>query len=66
MNEIKILRIDLSKDVCSLVGFDGAGKVLLRRRMPRDSILKLASGIPEMRHGDGSMLRRHHPGRLLR
>lgn len=46
MNEIKVLGIDLGKDVCSVVGFDGAGKVLLRRRMRRDSILKLASGMP--------------------
>jgi transposase len=46
MNEIKVLGIDLGKDVCSVVGFDGAGKVLLRRRMRHDSILKMASGMP--------------------
>lgn len=66
MNEIKVLGIDLGKDVCSVVGFDGAGKVLLRRRMRRDSILKLASGMPTCVMAMEACCGAHHLGRLLR
>ena len=66
MREIKVLGIDLGKDVCSVVGFDGAGKVLLRRRMRRDSILKLASGMPSCVMAMEACCGAHHLGRLLR
>lgn len=46
MNAIRVLGIDLGKDVCSVVGLDEDGKVLLRRRMRRDSVLKLARECP--------------------
>ena len=46
MSEIRVLGIDLGKDICSVVGMDVAGKALLRRRMRRDTVLKLAAGIP--------------------
>ena len=46
MDKIIVLGIDLGKDICSVVGMDGAGKVLLRRRMRRDTVLKLAGGMP--------------------
>ena len=36
MHEIKVLGIDLGKDICSVVGLAEAGQVLLRRRMRRD------------------------------
>jgi transposase len=35
MKNIAILAIDLGKNVCSLVGSDGLGKVVLRRRIKR-------------------------------
>ncbi|MFC5506732.1 IS110 family transposase [Bosea massiliensis] len=66
MNEIKVLGIDLGKDVCSVVGFDGAGKVLLRRRMRRDSIVKLASGMASCVMAMEACCGAHHLGRLLR
>ncbi len=38
MTTIAVLGIDLGKNVCSLVGFDVAGKVTLRRRMRREGL----------------------------
>lgn len=66
MNEIKVLGIDLGKDVCSIVGMDEAGKVLLRQRMRRDSVLKLAAGIPACVMAMEACCGAHHLGRQLR
>ena len=33
--DIAVLGIDLGKNSCSMVGLDGSGKVILRRRMQR-------------------------------
>jgi len=44
--DIAVLGIDLGKNSCSVVGLDGSGRVVLRRRMNRDSVVKLASGLP--------------------
>lgn len=65
MNEIRVLGIDLGKDVCSVVGLDGAGKVLLRRRMRRDSVLKLAAGMPPCVMAMEACCGAHHLGRQL-
>jgi len=66
MNEIKVLGIDLGKDVCSVVGLDEAGKVLLRRRMRRDSVLKLAAGMPACVMAMEACCGAHHLGRQLK
>ena len=66
MNEIRVLGIDLGKDVCSVVGFDGCGTVLLRRRMRRDSVLKLAAGLPACVMAMEACCGAHHLGRQLR
>ena len=42
MTKIAVLGIDLGKNVCSLVGFDEAGKVTLRRRMRREGLAAFA------------------------
>jgi hypothetical protein len=41
--DIAVLRIDLGKNGCSVVGLDGSGKVILRRRMQRKTIVALTS-----------------------
>lgn len=41
--DIAVLGIDLGKNSCSVVGLDGSGKVTLRRRMQRKTIIVLAS-----------------------
>ncbi|QPC95554.1 IS110 family transposase [Mesorhizobium sp. INR15] len=66
MNEIKVLGIDLGKDVCSVVGLDEAGNVLLRRRMRRDSVVKLAAGMPACVMAMEACCGAHHLGRQLR
>ena len=43
--QIGILGIDLGKNSCSVAGLDGSGRVVLRRRMHRDAVVKLASGL---------------------
>ena len=66
MNEIKVLGIDLGKDLCSVVGLDEAGKVLLRRRMRRGNVLRLAAGMPACVMAMEACCGAHHLGRLLR
>lgn len=43
--EIAVLGIDLGKNSCSVVGLDGTGQIVMRRRMQRDSVIKLAAGM---------------------
>ena len=41
--DIAVLGIDLGKNSCSMVGLDGSGKVILRRRMQRKTIVAVAA-----------------------
>ena len=43
--QIAVLGIDLGKNLCSVVGLDVAGRVVLRRRLRRDGVIKLAAGM---------------------
>jgi transposase len=63
--EIAVLGIDLGKNSCSVVGLDGSGRVVLRRRMHRDSVVKLASGLPPCIVAMEACCGAHHLGRLL-
>ena len=62
---IFVLGIDLGKNVCSLVGLDAAGAVVLRRRLRRDGVAtfvgKLQPCIVAMEACCGA----HHLGRVL-
>lgn len=40
MTEIAVLGVDLGKNSCSVVGLDAAGRVVLRRRLHRDGVVK--------------------------
>ena len=64
--QVSVLGIDLGKNSCSVVGLDGTGKVVLRRRMHRDGIIKLASGFPACIMAMEACCGAHHLGRLLR
>ena len=44
--QIAVLGIDLGKNSCSVVGLDASGRVVLRRRMHREGVVKLAAGLP--------------------
>ena len=63
---IAVLGIDLGKTSCSVVGLDGAGRVVLRRRMHRDGVAKLAAGLPACVAAMEACCGAHHLGRLLR
>ena len=54
---IVVLGIDLGKNVCSIVGLDGEGRVVVRRRMTRarDRVRQRTSVLHD---GDGGVLRR--------
>ena len=43
---IVVLGIDLGKNVCSLVGLDANGAVVLRRRMRRGSLSTFVLSLP--------------------
>ena len=44
--KVAVLGIDLGKNVCSVVGFDAAGAVVLRRRVRRDKLIDLVGKLP--------------------
>ena len=43
---ISVRGVDLGKNVCSLVGFDASGAVVLRRRAERETVIALAAKLP--------------------
>src|SRR5919106_3875294 len=43
---IAIIGLDLGKSICSVVGLDEAGAVVLRRRMRRQSVVELGARLP--------------------
>lgn len=63
--QISVLGIDLGKSVCSVVGQDASGRVVLRRRMTREKIVDLASGLPACVVGMEACCGAHHLGRVL-
>lgn len=64
--EIAVLGIDLGKNSCSVVGLDAAGKVILRRRLQRESVIKFASGLAPCLMAMEACCGAHHLGRTLR
>lgn len=64
--EIAVLGIDLGKNSCSVVGLNSSGQVVMRRRMQRESVIKLASGLPPGLMAMEACCGAHHLGRILR
>lgn len=64
--EIAVLGIDLGKNSCSVVGLDAAGKVILRRRLQREGVIKFASGLAPCLMAMEACCGAHHLGRILR
>jgi transposase len=60
-----VLGIDLGKNSCSVVGLNGTGEVVLRRRMRRDSLVTLTSSLPPCIVAMEACCGAHHLGRLL-
>ncbi len=63
--QIVVLGIDLGKNSCSVVGMDTTGQIVLRRRMRRESVVKLAAGLPACIVAMEACCGAHHLGRLL-
>jgi len=63
--DIVIVGIDLGKNVCSIVGLDEAGRVVVRRRMRREGVIKFAAGLRPCVMAMEACCGAHHLGRLL-
>src|ERR671911_270287 len=63
--QIAVLGIDLGKNSCSVVGLDAAGRVVLRRRLSREGVIKFAAGLPRCVVGMEACCGAHHLGRVL-
>ena len=66
MTEIAVLGVDLGKNTCSVVGLDATGRVVLRRRLHRDGVVKLAAELPGCVVAMEACCGAHHLGRRLR
>src|SRR6195952_271124 len=64
--QIAVLGIDLGKNSCSVVGLDTTGRVVLKRRLHRDGVLKLAASMPSCVMAIEACCGAHHLGRILR
>lgn len=64
--DIAVLGIDLGKNSCSVVGLDASGRAILRRRLQRQGVVKLAAGLPSCVMAMEACCGAHHLGRTLR
>ena len=64
--QIAVLGIDLGKNSCSIVGLDEGGAVVLRRRMRREGVVKLAVKLKSCVIAMEACCGAHHLGRVLR
>lgn len=63
--QVTVLGIDLGKNSCSVVGLDGSGKVMLRRRMQRQTVIAFAAKLPTCVVAMEACCGAHHMGRAL-
>ena len=63
---ITVLGIDLGKNSCSVAGLNGTGRVVLRRRVTRDGVVRLTAGLPARAVAMEACCGAHHLGRMLR
>jgi transposase len=64
--QIAVLGIDIGKNSCSIAGLDASGRIVLRRRLRRESVIKLAADLPLCVMAMESCCGAHHLGRILR
>ncbi len=62
---IAVLGVDLGKNSCSVVGLDEAGKVVVRRRMRRETVITFAGKLPGYVIAMEVCCGAHHMGRVL-
>lgn len=63
--QIAVLGIDLGKNSCSVVGLDGTGRVVIRRRMRRETVIAFAAGLPACAVAMEACCGAHHMGRAF-
>ena len=62
---ISVLGVDLGKNVCSVVGLDASGAVVMRRKMRRETLIALAEKLPACIVGMEACCGAHHLGRVF-
>ena len=62
---ISVLGVDLGKNVCSVVGLDASGKVVMRRKIRRETLIGLAEKLPPCIVGMEACCGAHHLGRVF-
>ena len=62
---VTVLGIDLGKNSCSIVGLDETGRVVLRRRMRRDGVVRFAERLSPCTVAMEACCGAHHLGREL-
>ena len=63
--KVSVLGIDLGKNVCSIVGLDASGAVVLRRRAKRETLIGLVAKLPPCIVAMEACCGAHHLGRLF-
>jgi len=63
--QVSVLGIDLGKNVCSIVGLDAFGAVVLRRRAKRETLIGFAAKLPPCIVAMEACCGAHHLGRLF-
>jgi transposase len=63
---ITVLGIDLGKNSCSVAGLDESGRVVLRRRLTREGVVRLGAKLPACVMAMEACCGAHHLGRVLR
>src|SRR5438067_676964 len=63
--DIAVLGIDLGKNICSVVGLDDGGRVLVRRRLKRPAVVAFARQSPGCVVAMEACCGAHHLGRQL-
>jgi transposase len=63
--DITVLGVDLGKNVCSVVGLEASGAVVMRRKVRRETLIALAEKLPPCVVGMEACCGAHHLGRLF-
>jgi len=63
--DIAVLGVDLGKNVCSVVGLDASGAVVMRRKVKRETLIALVAKLPPCVVGMEACCGAHHLGRLF-
>ena len=63
--DISVLGVDLGKNVCSVVGLDASGAVVMRRKVRRETLIALAEKLAPCVVGMEACCGAHHLGRVF-